>query len=642
MRRDPNWDQQSSSPEEAVHTSHRREEAPSTTRTPGGIAGARIKLGYVARALRITWAAASRWTAVWAVLLLFQGAVPAIMVYLTKLLVDAITGAIGGGLSWENLAPVMFPAGAMAGLMILGQVLQNAVIWVRTAQAEHVTDHIKQLIHTKTAAVDLEFYDIPEYFDHMQRANEEADRRVLSILENTGTLAQNAITLIAIAALLIPYGWWVPFVLIASTLPALAVIVMHQRIYHAWWRGTTQERRWAQYFDMVITRRECAQEVRLFGLSEEFRRSYQTIRGALRKSHIRLLRNQRLASVAAGVLALGATGAIMVWIVRETFLGQQTLGAVALFYQAFNQGQSIMRTLLGSVGTLYTDALFLEHLFTFLDIDARVTAPESPREVPATVERGISVENVTFRYPGSEVVALRDFNLFIPAGKTVAIVGKNGAGKSTLVKLLCRFYDPTSGRVTWDGEDIRHFDAREMWRRVTVLFQTPVNYAGTMAQSIAYGDKTVEPTPERIRTAGAAAGADSVAATLPEGYDTRLGIQFEGGVDLSGGQWQRVALARAFFRRAPLVLLDEPTSFMDSWAEMQWLERLRRLVADRTALIVTHRFTTAMRADLIYVMEEGQVVESGTHQELVGLGGLYAASWQAQVQAESESQVLLP
>ncbi len=594
----------------------------------------RRKLVYIGRALRIAWAAASRWTTAWGVLLLLQGIFPALTVYLTKVVVDAFTEAVGGGIHMENLGPLVFAGGAMVLVLVLGQVVQQAIIWVRGAQAEHVTDYIKQLIHRKTAGVDLEFYDIPEYFDHMSRANEEADRRVLTILEGVGSILQNLITITAIAGLLLPYGWWVPLVLFGSTLPALRTLLVHQRIYHAWWRSTTQKRRWSRYYDAIITRRDSAQEVRLFGLSERFRNAYQDIRRWLRDSFIRLSRRQRVASLFASLWALVATGGIMVWMVVRAVRGLATFGDVALFYQAFNQGQGLMRALLSSVGTLYADALFLEHLFTFLELEPRVKTPEHPRPVPETLRRGITVENVTFRYPGSDHLALDGFDLFIPAGKTVAIVGKNGAGKSTLIKMLCRFYDPEAGSVRWDDVDIRDVDPRELWRRVTVLFQYPVNYSGTVRESIAYGNVEAPVTEERLARAVAAAGAQSVIEQLPKGLDTMLGKEFEGGVDLSGGEWQRIALARAFYREAPVVLLDEPTSFMDSWAEMQWLDRFRDLVAGRTALIVTHRFTTAMRADLIYVMDGGHVVEAGTHEELLAREGLYASSWQKQISAE--------
>jgi ATP-binding cassette subfamily B protein len=249
-----------------------------------------------------------------------------------------------------------------------------------------------------------------------------------------------------------------------------------------------------------------------------------------------------------------------------------------------------------------------------------------------TLKEGIRFEEVTFRYPDSEAAALLNFDLTIPGGSIVAIVGANGAGKSTLIKLLCRFYDPDSGRILMDGVDLRRFSLRELRRQITILFQAPVNYQSTFSENIALGDLSAANNPRKIELAARAAGADKLIDGLPHGYETLLGKWFKGGTDLSVGEWQRLALARAYWRQAPILVLDEPTSAMDPWAEHDWLQRFRGLAAGQTTLIITHRFTTAMHADRIHVMEEGRVVESGSHAELLALGGRYAQSWQAQMQ----------
>jgi ATP-binding cassette subfamily B protein len=296
-----------------------------------------------------------------------------------------------------------------------------------------------------------------------------------------------------------------------------------------------------------------------------------------------------------------------------------------------------MQTLLNGAGSVYADALYLEHLFTFFELTPQVVAPASPATLPAASAREIRFDDVGFRYPDSDDWALRHFSLTIPAGKTVAIVGPNGAGKSTLTKLLCRFYDPQEGRILLDGIDIRELDPEALRRDITVMFQHPMQYVATVADNIRMGDRTGSADPARTEQAARAGGAHDLIEQLPHGYDTLLSKQFAGGVELSGGQWQRVTLARAFYREAPIVVLDEPTSFMDSWAEMEWLKRFRELVEQRTAIIVTHRFTTAMQADLIYVVRDGQVVEAGSHDELVAQGGMYADSWRTQTTARRPS-----
>jgi ATP-binding cassette subfamily B protein len=244
---------------------------------------------------------------------------------------------------------------------------------------------------------------------------------------------------------------------------------------------------------------------------------------------------------------------------------------------------------------------------------------------------------VTFRYEGSSEAALKHFNLHIPARKIVAIVGANGAGKTTLLKLLCRFYDPQEGRIELEGQDIRRFAIKDLWRELTVLFQQPLNYQASVRESIAMSDLNTAATAAEIEDAARKAGAHDFITRLPNGYDTLLGKTFEAGAELSGGEWQRVAMARAYLRRSPIILLDEPTSFLDSWSEGDWFDHFRELANERTAILITHRFTIAKRADIIHVMHNGEIIESGTHNQLVARHGSYAQSWKAQVEGSVDS-----
>lgn len=567
----------------------------------------------------------------WIILLTVQGILPATTVYLTRLVVDSLVAAMKAGADWD-LQIILVPIALMAGVLLLTELLQGILNWIRTVQAELMQDYMSALIHEKAVAADLAFYESSDYHDKLEQARSDASIRSLALLENSGSLLQNSITLLAMAAVLIPYGAWLPLALFVSMLPALAVVLRSNRDYHQWWQQTTVDRRWTQYYDMMLTHSAVAAELRLFDLGSYFQSSYQTLRRRLVSERLRLIKNQSLARLVAGASGLLVSGAAMSWMVWRALQGQVTLGDLALFYQAFNRGQSLMRTLLGNVGQVYTNSLFLGNLFEFLRLEPQVLDPLAPLPAPLLIKEGIRFREVTFRYPGSEQFALQNFNLTIPAGKIVAIVGDNGAGKSTLIKLLCRFYDPEAGCIELDGTDIRDLSIKKLRRLLSVLFQVPINYHATVAQSIANGDLQVELSRAEIEAAARGAGADEVIARLPQGYDTLLGKWFAKGTNLSGGELQRIALARAFVRQAQIIVLDEPTSAMDSWAEADWLERFRTLTNGRTAMIITHRFTLAMRADMIHTMRNGQIVESGSHDQLLAQGGLYAQSWIAQMQ----------
>jgi len=595
-----------------------------------------LKLSYLARVFAIVWAAAGRWMVAWAILLIVQGLLPVALVYLTKPLVDGMQAAVGHGRSWESAEPVLFVAIAIGGVLILTELIKVALEWISAVQSELVQDHVSDLLHAKATSVDLGFFETPDFHDHMYRARVDASNRPQALLESSGSLVQNTVTVVAMAAVLTRYGAWLPPALLVSTLPAFYAVLRTSRGYHNWWKNTTTERRRTQYLDVVLTDAFYAGEIRFFGLAGYFRKAFLELRRRLRVERLRLLRDQSLARVGAEVVALLVSAGTIAWMVWRAFLGLATLGDIALFYQAFQRGQGLMRALLTNIGQIYNNGLFLANLFEFLDLETHITEPANPVQAPTSLLRGVRFQDVTFRYPGTDRVALKDFNLTIPMGRTVAIVGANGAGKTTLIKLLCRFYDPESGRVEIDGIDLRNLSLAELRKMITIMFQQPVRYQDTARQNIGMSNLEGARTFAKIEAAARSAGAHELIASLPERYDTALGKWFSGGTELSGGEWQRIALARAYMRKSEIIILDEPTSMMDSWAEAEWLERFRDLARSRTAIIITHRLTIAMRADVIHVMEHGQIVESGSHQELVARDGLYSKSWRAQMESVSQ------
>jgi ATP-binding cassette subfamily B protein len=590
------------------------------------------QLPWLSRGLVLAWQASRPWTVAWLVLLVLEGIVPVGLVYLTKLLVDALVAATRNGASWPQVRTVLIVVAALAGFTLLGEVMRKAVGWIRTVQAELVQDHINDLIHTQSIAADLAFYEFPDYYDHLHRARSEATFRPVALLENVGTLLQNSVTLLAMGAVLVLLGPWLAAALFISVIPALWVVVHFNVINYKWRQRITEDERRAYYYDSLLTQGESASELRLFALGDHFRSTYRALRTRLRNERAALVRRESIAELGAGILAMAITGAALTWIVWRAAKGLVTLGELALIYGAFNQGQRLLRSLLENVGQLYSNSLFLGNLFEFLSLEPKVIEPPAAQaRVVEDLQREIRFDGVTFRYPESERKALDNFSLKIRAGQIAAIVGPNGAGKSTLIKLLCRFYDPESGRIEIDDVDLRQIETQSLRRLITVLFQEPVHYNMSVSENVEFGDLQNSSTNSEIQAALAAAGAKEIVERLPHGYRSLLGRLFAGGRELSVGEWQRIALARAFLRRAPLIILDEPTSALDPWAEADWLRRFRDLAAGRTAIIITHRLTSAMHADVIHVLDEGRIIESGSHYELLERNGRYAESWSRQM-----------
>ena len=589
------------------------------------------QLPYLPRTLELVWHAAGGWTAAWIAVLVVQGILPVATVYLTRTVVNRLVPALRAGGSWESLQPLLAASVLMGGVLLASEAFRGIAGWLRTAQSELVQDYISGLIQKKSASVDLAFYESPEFYDHLHRARADASHRPIALMESLGSLVQNGITLVAMLGVLLPYGPWLPAALLLSTMPALYVVLRYALLQHQWLLKATADERRTWYYDWLLSAGEPAAEVRLFGLQEHFQKAYADLRRKLRGERMALATAQSRAELAAGGSGLLVTGGALGWMGWRAVRGLASLGDLALFYQAFQQGLGLMRTLLGNVGQLYQNSLFLGNLYEFLALDAKVVDPPFPKPVPQPLQEGICLRDVTFRYPARDRAILRHFNLTIPAGQVVTIVGPNGAGKSTLVKLLCRFYDPQEGSIEMDGVNLKSVGMEELRRRTAVLFQSPVRFNASVTENIAMGELGRANDREAIEAAALAAGADGIVRRLPHGYDNVLGTWFQEGTELSVGEWQRVALARAFLRQAPLIIFDEPTSAMDPWAEADWMKRFRQLVAGRTALIITHRFTTAMFADAIHVMTDGRIVESGGHEELLARGGMYAQGWASQM-----------
>jgi ATP-binding cassette, subfamily B, bacterial len=591
------------------------------------------QLAYLPDAVAVVRRVAPGWTVLWLVVLVLMGLIPGALVYLAKDLVDALVAALAHGTAWEYLQPFLFLAALVGVLLVLLDALSAVSGWIGATVRERVRDELSALIHGKALEVDYAFFEQADYHDNLHRARAVGATHLMALLERGGASLTHVTALAAIAVVLLPFGWWLPLALAGTAVPVVLVLMSHQWRLHRFWMNRTQDRRWLDYYDWMLTLDQAAAEMRIYALGDTFREAYRTLRSRLRGEELALERRHVWATLGASAATLVVSAAVLAFVAHRVLSGHGSLGEFALFYQAFSRGRSAASGVLTEAGAALSSLLYLGSLFDFLALKPAVLDPPRPRTFPLSTHHHLGFNEVTFAYPGSERPALQNFSLQIPAGRITAVVGGNGAGKSTLINLLCRFYDPQEGCVSLDGTDIRLFRQADLRAAVCVLFQHPVSYRATAGESIALGNMNGSRTAEEIERAARAAGAHDIISRLPHGYDTLLGKWFADGVELSSGEHQRIALARAFLRPAPIVLLDEPTSFMDPWAEADWIARLRTLLRGRTVLLITHRFTTALHADVINVMFRGRIVETGSHRELIAAGGFYASSWAAQTGA---------
>lgn len=593
---------------------------------------------YWQRTFILVWEAVPGYTAVWGGLLIIQGILPGVVVYLTKYVIESVVKAKESGGDWPHVSEALGYLGLIGIFLLLTEALQPFTSWIRTAQAEYFNNYLNDKVHQQAVKLDLEFYESAKYHDLMERARGDSSSKPLALLESFGGIMQNTITMLVMVALLATYGWWIPLVLLLGTLPAFYVSLVADKAYHRWWKSTTDDRRWTSYYDAMLTHADSAMEMRIFALSDHFRGLYQTIRGRLCVEKLQHLRRQNFGKIIASLLALITIAGTVGWMAVRVLYNLATLGDLGVFYQVFSRGQSLMNALLGSAGNIINNSMYLENLFAFLDLKSKIASPDDPHPAISNLDFGINFKDVSFHYPNSPSSAIRNFNLFVPAGSVTALVGVNGAGKSTLIKLLNRFYDPSEGCIEIDGVDLREFDVSELRSMMSVLFQFPMHYQATAGENIGLGNVHKKASKDEIIEIARGAGAHEFITRLPKQYDTLLGNWFVDGKELSGGEWQRLALARAYFRGAPIVVLDEPTSFMDSWAEVDWFDRFRDMVDGQTGIVITHRFTIAMRADIIHVIDQGKIIESGNHNQLITADGFYARSWKAQMQTVSEQE----
>ena len=581
-------------------------------------------------ALRLVWQSSPRWTIARVFILIFQGILPVFAIYLGKLIIDTVAASLTNADKTAAFNNVVFIVILAAAVTLLTNLANSLAQLVTTAHSQRVTDYMQGIIQAKSIAADLEYYENPEYYNVLQRAQQEAPYRPPQILNRLAQVGQNAITLIGMIALLLSLHWGIPSVLFVASLPAMLVRVKYSRIMYRWQRKKTPMERQAAYLGYMLTVDQFAKEIRLFNLGHHFSQAYSRIRRQIYRESLSILTGRSLASFAVEAITAILIFAIYSYIIYQTINGVLRLGDLVLYYQALQRGQGNIKGLLNSISALYEDNLFLANLYEFLDIEPKLIDPPNPQPIPLPMKTGIEFKNVGFQYSTTTRQALKNINLTVKPGEVVALVGENGSGKTTLIKLLCRLYDPTEGRITIDGVDLNQFRAEELRRQISVIFQDYAKYHFTAQENIWLGNIDLPPQSDSIIQAAHRSGADDVIKKLPKGYDTILGKLFDRGEELSIGQWQKVALARAFLRDSQLIVLDEPTSAMDPKAEYEVFEKFRQLIKNQSAILISHRLSTVKMADRIYVMDNGTIVEGGTHNELMKLGGTYAHLFEIQ------------
>ena len=587
---------------------------------------------HLRRALDLVWDSARNWAIASLFLMVIQALLPLAVLYLIKLTIDAITAGINAPDKAAVFQEVMFLVFLTGFTTLMIAAFRAVAGIVQEHQGQLVTDYVTDIIHRQSAAVDLAYYEDSRYHDTFYQAQQQAISRPTQIVQELTQLIQNSISLFALGGLLIYLHWGIALVLFVAAIPGIIVKVRHSKRLYNWYNLRTEAHRRIYDYHFMLTSIFHAKELRLFNLGDLFRQRYRDLRALLRKERLDLAQIRAkydLLAQAAAIISLFFMVGFISW---QALIGVITLGSLVMYQQAFQRAQAALQGIMSGLARLYESNLFLNHFYGFMNLKPQVATPLNPAVPPRPMRQGLVLENVSFKYPLSDREVLKDINLQIQPGQVVALVGENGAGKTTLAKLLGRLYDPEKGRITLDGIDYRSFDALELRREITMIFQDYIQYPLSARENIWIGDVLVDPNDQKIVQAARQSGAEVAINRLSKGYETLLGKRFKEGEEISIGEWQKIALSRAFLRDAQLIILDEPTSALSVRAEYEVFQSFKELLNGRSALLISHRFSTVRMADLICVMEQGHIIEQGNHEELIHLSGRYASLYNMQAQ----------
>ncbi|WP_339829665.1 ABC transporter ATP-binding protein [uncultured Arenimonas sp.] len=576
----------------------------------------------------------SRGLTLWLGLLtLVSGLLPAGIAYVGALIVDAVVAA--------SRAVAAGDAGAMAPvfwLIALGAVLvmamagaQRGISLCQSLLRAQLGQRVNVMILEKALTLQLAHFEDSEFYDKLTRARREASSRPLSLVTRTFGLAQNGISLVSYGVLLAQFSPWAVAVLLLAGLPAFLAETKFSGDAFRLFRWRSPETRMQMYLETVLAREDHAKEVKLYGLGPLLLGRYRDIFHTLYREDRKLAIRRDGWGFVLGLIGTVTLYAAYGWIALTTVVGRITLGQMTMYFMLFRQGQSAVAAILSAIGGMYEDNLYLSTLYDYLDTP--VPASTGTARSGPNPDDGIRFESVSFTYPGAEAPALQDIDLHIRPGESLALVGQNGSGKTTLIKLLTRLYDPDQGRILLDGRDLREWDEATLRQRIGVIFQDFARYQMRVGENIGVGDVGHFEDRQRWQDAADRGMATPFIDDLPGGFDTQLGKWFRDGRELSGGQWQKIALARAFMRSsADILVLDEPTAAMDAEAEATIFEHFRKLTTNRIAILISHRFSTVRMADQIIVIQDGRIIERGSHDALMAQDGHYAHLFKLQAQ----------
>jgi len=584
---------------------------------------------YSRQALGLVWTTSRHLTWVLGLLTLVAGVLPAAMAWVGALIIDAVVTASGVyQATGEAVFSPVFNLVALEALIVAALAgAQRGISLSQSLLRAQLGQRVNVMILEKAITLELAQFEDSEFYDKLTRARREASSRPLSLVNRTFGLGQNLVSLVSYGVLLVQFSPWAVFVLIVAGLPSFIAETRFSGEAFTLFRWRSPDTRKQIYLETVLAREDNVKEVKLFGLGPLLLQRYRNIYQRLYARDRSLAVRRDGWGFLLGLIGTAALYGAYAWIAAFAVMSRITLGQMTMYLMLFRQGQSAVSAILSAIGGMYEDNLYLSTLYEYLDTPVRERNAAAGDKSPSrrVTDDGIRFQGVSFTYPGASEPALRDINLHIRPGESLALVGENGSGKTTLIKLLTRLYRPDCGRILLDGVDLEDWDEDVLRQRIGVIFQDFARYQFLVGENIGVGDVRFFGEEDRWREAAAKGMADEIIAGLPQGYETQLGKWFKGGQELSGGQWQKIALSRAFMRsEADILVLDEPTAAMDAAAEATIFEHFRKLTQNRIAILISHRFSTVRMAGQIVVIENGHIIERGSHDELMQLDGHYA------------------